>query len=109
MSSSTGEIGIIILLVVAGLLAVWLAVWLAIKLFRWALAGALYLLAFAGEQGFIGLAAYIACWVFLFPAMLVISIIIGIVIGAAVRAAGADVREEERIRKTRRQLGLDEE
>jgi len=106
MSSSTGEIGIIILLVVAGLLAVWLA----IKLFRWALAGALYLLAFAGEQGFIGLAAYIACWVFLFPpAMLVISIIIGIVTGAAVRAAGADVREEERIRKTRRQLGLDEE
>ncbi len=105
MSSSTGEIWIIILLVVAGLLAVWLA----IKLFRWALAGALYLLAFAGEQGFIGLAAYIACWVFLFPAMLVISIIIGIVIGAAVRAAGADVREEERVRKTRRQLGLDEE
>ncbi len=105
MSSSTGEIGIIILLVVAGLLAVWLA----IKLFRWALAGALYLLAFAGEQGFIGLAAYIACWVFLFPVMLVISIIIGIVIGAAVRVAGADVREEERIRKTRRQLGLDEE
>ena len=98
MSSSTGEIWIIILLVVAGLLAVWLA----IKLFGWALTGALYLLAFAGEQGFIGLAAYIACWVVLFPAMLVISIIVGIV-------AGADVREEDRIRKTRRQLGLDED
>lgn len=35
----------------------------AVNLFHWSL-----------EQGFIGIAAYIACWVFLFPVMLTICI-----------------------------------
>lgn len=63
-----------ILLGIAGLL---LGLWLL----RAALIGAIILFTFAGEQGFIGLAAYVACWVFLFPAMLVICIIVGIFAG----------------------------
>ncbi len=55
---------------------------LALSLLMLAFAGALVLLAFATEQGFIGLAAYIACWVFLFPVMLVLSIIVGIFVSA---------------------------
>ncbi len=42
-----------------------------------AFSGAVFLFAFAAEQGFVGIAAYIACWVFLFPVMLVICIIVG--------------------------------
>ncbi len=42
--------------------------------------GAVALFGFAGEQGFIGLAVYVACWVFFFPVMLVISIIVGIIV-----------------------------
>ncbi|MEZ5813246.1 MAG: hypothetical protein R3E13_00730 [Alphaproteobacteria bacterium] len=41
--------------------------------------GAITLFAFAAEQGFIGLAAYFACWVFLLPVMLVASILVGLV------------------------------
>jgi hypothetical protein len=33
--------------------------------------------AWAGEQGFVGLAVYFACWVFLAPVMIVGSIIFG--------------------------------
>ena len=65
----------IILLVVVGLFALWLIIKLGVAAF----AGAVVLLAFAGEQGFIGLAAYIALWVFLFPAMLIVCIIIGLI------------------------------
>ena len=40
--------------------------------------GALHLLAWATESGFIGVAAYVACWVFLFPFMLGGSILAGV-------------------------------
>ena len=63
----------IIVLVVGGILALAAAIWLLIAAFS----GAVSLFAFAAEQGFIGIAAYIACWVFLFPAMLIICIIVG--------------------------------
>ena len=66
---------VVILSVIAGLVALWLIFVLG----RAAIVGALFLLAFAGEQGFIGLAVYIAAWVFMFPVMLVISIIVGLV------------------------------
>ncbi len=66
------EFWVIVLLVVGGLIALWLC-WAAFI-------GALALFAFAGEQGFIGIAAYIACWVFLFPVMLVVCIVVGIVV-----------------------------
>lgn len=71
-----------ILLVVAGLFALWLA----FVLFAAALAGAVALFLYAAEQGFIGVAAYIACWVLFFPVMLVIAIIVGLVIMWASRA-----------------------
>jgi|ERR1051326_1352571 hypothetical protein len=41
--------------------------------------GALRILAYAAEQGFIGIAVYAACWVFLLPVMLVASFVVGIV------------------------------
>jgi hypothetical protein len=46
-------------------------------LIKWLFLGAVILFAWAGESGFVGVAAYFACWVFLFPVMLVGSIIIG--------------------------------
>ncbi len=70
------EAYVIILLVVGGILALAAAIWLLIAAFG----GAVFLFAFAAEQGFIGIAAYIACWVFFFPVMLVICIIVGLFI-----------------------------
>ena len=63
----------IILLIVGALFA--LVIFLS--LCSAAFFGAVFLFAFAAEQGFIGLAAYVACWVFLFPVMLVVCIING--------------------------------
>ena len=70
------EAYVIILLVVGGILTLVAAIWLLIAAFG----GAVFLFAFAAEQGFIGIAAYIACWVFFFPVMLVICIIVGLFI-----------------------------
>ncbi len=65
---------LIILLVVAAFLALGIFIWLCIAAFR----GAVFLFAYAGGQGFIGLAVYIACWVFFSPVMLIICIVIGL-------------------------------
>ena len=51
-------------------LALWIANLIAI--------GAMVLFAYAGQQGFIGIAIFIACWVFMFPVMLVLSGIIAL-------------------------------
>ena len=59
--------------IAAGLLLLFLGLYLIKYLFI----GAVYLFAWAGDQGFIGFAVYFACWVFLFPLMLVVSIIAG--------------------------------
>ena len=40
--------------------------------------GAVAIFAFAGEQGFIGIAVYVACWVFLGPIIATISVLIGL-------------------------------
>jgi len=66
---------VVILSVAVGLVALWLIFVLG----RAAIVGALFLLAFAGEQGFIGLTVYVLLWVFFFPVMLVISIIFGFI------------------------------
>lgn len=50
----------------------------AVHLFRLIIRGALEILAFASEQGFVGLAAYAACWVFMLPLMLVASVVVGV-------------------------------
>lgn len=73
---------LIILLIVGGLFAIWLA----FILLSAAFAGAVALFGFAAEQGFVGIAAYIACWVLFFPVMLTIAIIIGLIIMWASRA-----------------------
>ena len=58
-----------------------LGAWSALVIFIWlcgaAFVGAPFLFALAAEQGFIGRAAYVVCWVFLFPVMLIICIVIG--------------------------------
>ncbi len=54
-----------------------LAILMAHFLFKYLVTGAIFLFAYAAEQGFIGVAAYVACWVFLFPVMLIASIITG--------------------------------
>ena len=46
-------------------------------LLKYAYIGALFLFAWAVEQGFIGAAVYVACWIFLFPFMLVAVLILG--------------------------------
>lgn len=49
-------------------------------LIKYAFYGALFLLAWAAEQGFIGTVVYFVCWIFLFPFMLIASIITGALI-----------------------------
>ena len=73
------EVLVSVLLVVVAFHVLVLALSLVLLFGLAAVVGALVLCYFASEQGFIGLAAYVACWVFLFPVMLVISIIIGFV------------------------------
>lgn len=80
----------IVLVVAAGLLALWLG----FLLLKWTLAGALLILGFAGIQGFLGLAAYIACWVFLFPIMLTASVIVGFFAAMGHRAEKRQERAE---------------
>lgn len=49
----------------------------ALLLLSWIIVGAAYLLAFAAGQGFIGLVAYAAAWVFLLPIMAITSGVLG--------------------------------
>ena len=70
------EAWVFILLLVLGLLALNVIIVLGAA----AIAGAFSLFGFASEQGFVGLAAYVAAWVFAFPVMLVICIGIGLFI-----------------------------
>jgi len=54
-----------------------LALLIGFLLLKYLFIGAVFLFSWAGEQGFIGVAIYFACWFFLFPVMLVASIISG--------------------------------
>ena len=64
-------------LIILLILGAWSALVIFILLGGAAFRGAAFLFALAAEQGFIGRAAYVACWVFLFPVMLIICIVIG--------------------------------
>ena len=75
---------LIVLIIVGGVVALF-ALWAAVWLIRYAFIGAVVLLAFAGEQGFVGLAAYVACWVFLLPVMLVVCVFVGMAVGKEAR------------------------
>ena len=66
----------ILILAVTGIIALVIAIYLIKYLFF----GTLFLFAYASEQGFIGTAAYFACWILLFPFMLAACIITGAVI-----------------------------
>ena len=53
---------------------------IAIVLFKYLVVGAGSLFRWASEQGFIGVAVYFACWIFLFPFMLAACVIVGAMI-----------------------------
>jgi uncharacterized membrane protein len=57
-----------------------IALVIVILLIKYLFVGAFFLFSWAAEQGFIGVAAYFACWIFLFPFMLTASVITGAVI-----------------------------
>lgn len=67
------------------ILAGWLGLWLAWKALVATFTGAGVLLAYAAESGFVGLAAYIAMWFFLFPVMLIICLVLGFIARRAER------------------------
>jgi hypothetical protein len=102
------EVGALILVVVAALFGVSLLIGaLVCTVF-----GAIILFELAAEQGFLGLAAYFACWVFLFPVMLIASLIIGLVIaiktGKPIGTNEYKLTKNERLaRKLRARLGYD--
>src|SRR6056297_2453184 len=76
-------------LLLAGLFALLLAIWLLMLAF----AGAIVMLSLAAAQGFVGLVAFVAAWVFLFPIMLVIAIVLGFVASLGERS---EKKEERR-------------
>ena len=86
-------------LLLAGLVTVWLALWLL----WFAFAGAVVMLSFAAEQGFVGLAAFVAAWVFLFPVMLPIAIVLGFLFGRS--GSTKDKRKRAAARWRPKQLG----
>ena len=63
-------------LLTIGVLLLVIALWWLWRAFKMAIV----LLAWAAEQGFVGIAAYIACWVFLFPVMLAACLFFGLFI-----------------------------
>ena len=65
----------ILIIILLGLLALVIGLFLLAFL----VVGAIALFAWAAQSGFIGIAVYFACWVFLFPIMLIGSIIWGII------------------------------
>lgn len=67
-------------LVVLVIVLTLVALGIGIGLLLCALNGAAFLFFLASTQGFVGLAAYVACWVFIFPVMLVICIIVGFIL-----------------------------
>ena len=78
--------------ILAGCLVATLALWLCWKLVRVVWDGAVLIFLFAGAQGFVGVAAYVACWIFMFPVMLVASLIVGLWVVLLARS----IEKEER-------------
>lgn len=68
------------MLIFKNLLALVIGIYVIIAL----IIGARSLFALAGESGFMGFTIYFTCWVFLFPIMLISSIIVGIFILVAI-------------------------
>lgn len=70
-----------LLLIAGGALALVLAFFAV----GWLISGAVVLFGWAATQGFVGLTAYVAAWVFLFPIMLVASLVTGLVTSLLLR------------------------
>jgi type IV secretory pathway VirB6-like protein len=66
----------IVVLIAVGIIALIIAFYLL----RYLIVGAIILFAWATESGFVSVAAYFACWIFLFPFMIAGCIIVGAVI-----------------------------
>lgn len=64
--------------IIVGLFLIVIAFRIAIFLIKAAISGAVVIFAYASEQGFIGIAVCLACFVFMFPILIIISIIIGV-------------------------------
>ena len=71
----------ILMLLVAGGLAI-IAMLIALRLALWVIiivaTGAFVLFGYAGEQGFVGVAAFITYWVCMFPVIAILASIIGL-------------------------------
>jgi len=67
-------------LIAVAILVGLVVLWSAWQILKRGFVGAVFLLGYALRQGFIGLAAYIALWVFLLPAMAVICVIVGFIV-----------------------------
>ena len=63
----------LVVIIVLGILALGIALCLLVAL----VIGAIALFVWASEAGFIGVAVYFACWVFMFPLMIIGCIIVG--------------------------------
>lgn len=93
-----------ILLLIAGVVGLVLALWIVVNLIRWTIVGAAVLLAFAAEQGFVGLAAYVLLWVVVLPLMLIASLSIG-AFRALVKKIDRDDRNRSRSESRSKILG----
>jgi len=70
------EPALVLALIFGGLIALTIGLSLLAAL----IVGSVFLFDFASEQGFVGIAAYVACWVFMFPAMPIACAITGAII-----------------------------
>jgi hypothetical protein len=80
------------------------ALWLAFLILRAIYAGALFFLQWALAQGFVGVAAFVACWVLMLPVTLIACAVVGF---GAMRVMKEQDRVAREIPLTRQRLGLD--
>lgn len=85
MDDATSTILIVAVVLALLALAVVLLIW-AVRLLGDALVVAAHLFEWASGQGFIGVAVYIACWVFMFPVMLVVCVVMALFARSVVKA-----------------------
>ena len=85
MDDATSIILIVAVALVLLALAVVLLIW-AVGLLGDALAIAALLFAWASGQGFIGVAVYVACWVFMFPVMVAVCVVMALFTRSVVKA-----------------------
>lgn len=91
---------------VAALVLLWLLIRLLIRLIGNGLRVAGHLFEWAAEQGFLGVAAYAACWIFMFPLMVIICLIGGALLWMAERTVKRDLGLESNCEAERlRQIG----